>query len=221
MNYEWIIPKFFNMRKARLGAKADGGYIYPIDIRTDALLSYGIGSDVSFESDFYKHFHVPVICLDPTVDSLPPGDNAGLSFIHEGVGPSKSDQYDTLANHINRFGLKDKKITLKMDVEGAEWDAFDSLESFDNIHVLVMELHDLCNQPRSLLIRISSYFECFHVHGNNYCGMSGPLPNTVEVTFIARHLINEPVSLDNAPYPGELDCPNSPGAPDIECRWWK
>ena len=219
-NFNWLIPRQIGLRKKRFGCDQDGAYIYPIDVRVDALLSYGAGSDISFELAFRKEFNVPIIICDPTVDVLPTTeDTSGITFVHEGVASTKSNQYDTIDSHISRFGLSGKRLALKMDVEGAEWNAFDSFHSFDSIDVLIMELHDLCYQPRALLPIMGSKFECFHVHGNNYCGISYGLPNTVEATFISRRILV--ATPDMSEYPGEFDRPNNPATPDIPCRWWK
>ena len=49
-----------------------------------------------------------------------------VMFIHfkkEGLGPDKTENCNTLENYIVQNGDKNKKLILKMDVEGAEWDA--------------------------------------------------------------------------------------------------
>lgn len=220
-NHEWLIPKSIKARKVRLGCEWDGGYVYPLDVRVDALLSYGVGGDISFEVDFRRRFSVPVFCLDPTIDRLPVKDHDGIVFVKEGLASFRSDIFDTLRSHMDRLGLVGRKIALKVDVEGAEWESLKSETDFADISVMVIELHDLCNGPRDLLPIISSAFECFHVHGNNYCGTSEHLPNTVEATFIARALMPGPTNPDMSRYPTHLDFPNNPAVPDIVCNWWQ
>ncbi len=63
--------------KKRYGANSDGGYVL-IDLPAyDALYSYGIGDNISFDLDFVSQYDAPVFCYDHTISSLP---DTGLVF---------------------------------------------------------------------------------------------------------------------------------------------
>ncbi len=45
-----------------------------------------------------------------------------ISFYNEGLGISKKYKYDSFPNHLKRFGDEGKKILLKIDIEGGEYE---------------------------------------------------------------------------------------------------
>jgi len=55
--------------KIRLGRKGDGGYIIydKLLYETDALITYGVGYDISFEEDFNRLTNKKVLMFDPTL----------------------------------------------------------------------------------------------------------------------------------------------------------
>lgn len=55
--------------KIRLGEKRDGGYIIYDKLlpKTDVLLSYGVGWEISFEEDFNRRTNKKVLMFDPTM----------------------------------------------------------------------------------------------------------------------------------------------------------
>jgi len=226
MNYSLLIPQSIGMEKIRLGNQSmDGGYIFLKDMRVEALLSYGVGSDISFESDFVRVFNKPAYCFDHTINAPPPISD-GITYFKEGVAAQKTNDCDTVMSHIRRMELEGKPIALKMDIEGDEFDVIESIQSFENIEIIVIELHDLSNPNhinRSALKILNQHYVCFHVHGNNYCGENTNIgrscPNTVEATFVSRRLVQD-VAVDYGPFPTPLDRPNNSMSPDINCNWW-
>jgi len=211
------VPYKTSFPKIRLGNVNDGGYIFPLGIQLSALMSYGVGSNISFEMDFKTIFDAPVYCFDHTVDRLPV--EADILFFKEGISPIKTADCDTIASHMKKLQLENKSIALKIDVEGAEWKSLDSLP--EEVVVIVIELHDVFgpNMNTSLLSMLKEKFVCIHVHGNNYCGLSYGIPNTIEATFIRKAMVVD-CSVDRDSYPTSLDSPNNPNQPDLLCNWW-
>jgi hypothetical protein len=210
-NHNLIVPKVLPFTKVRLGRNEDGGYIWPDEIKVDALLSYGVGADMSFERDFRNKFNVPIWVCDHMIGALPVGDNSGITWVREAAAAG------ALEKHRKRYELA-ANIAVKMDVEGSEWTTFDPLETWEGIDVLVIELHDLFREPRPLISRIASAFDCFHVHCSNF----SPPGEVVETTWIHKRLIRDHnAPADEGPYPGPLDFPCDPSRHDHVCDWWK
>lgn len=158
-----------------------------------------------------------------------------LYFIREGVADKRKTHFDTLQNHIVRYGLKERNILLKMDIEGDEYAVFENdhiLSTLKNIHQIVIEWHHLSNRLsrlKAVLSRLKHDFEIVHVHGNNY----GPsfkvcyfchndmkeisLPDVLEMTLVRRVKIcpaDRVMEDEKYPVTG-LDQPNNPRKPDI------
>ena len=117
-------------------------------------------------------------------------------------------------------------FVVKVDVEGAEWDALRTLTERTALQFsqLVIELHHLTAIDRKApferiveaLQRINRTHQAVHVHANNY-GMIGfyggvTLPETLEVTYARReaHLFKNCTRC----FPTSLDMPNNPAAAD-------
>src|SRR4051812_35311257 len=56
----------------RVGNNHDGGYIihFPSLNKIDALVNYGVGYNVAFETEFHKLTGKPVYAFDPTMKKL-------------------------------------------------------------------------------------------------------------------------------------------------------
>lgn len=113
------------LTKVRIGPPSDGGYIVidEISAKSNILFSYGIGNDIRFEEDFVTRYPVSAAyCFDPTIDALPEHTVAGLNFMKE-----PADEY-SLIRHPLLYNPHKLNITLKIDVEWAEWNVFDVFE---------------------------------------------------------------------------------------------
>jgi len=140
----------------RLGRRYDGGYVIHLPSLKDSdfLLNYGIGYDISFELDFFRHTGSPTLAFDPTLkdislitEKLLQGrfipfirhlknyliwclikeeslKKHKISFIQEGISDVNSGEYKTLESHLLEHRLTNKKFILKVDVEGWEYPVF-------------------------------------------------------------------------------------------------
>ena len=182
--------------KVRVGDKKDGGYVVleEVSLDTETLYSYGVETNSSFESEFVKRYDCNAVLFDHTVDNAAE-DNDRFTFVKEGLSDHKHDQFDTLEDHLSRFGDPDRK-TLKMDIEWCEWDVFDTLSCFTigdfdqilcEIHMIPMEyngshtpyftgFHEcvydgvnkmLFDKYQRVLDRLQQHYYVYHVHINN------------------------------------------------------
>ena len=161
-------------------------------------------------------------------------ERENVYFINEGLSSVKSEKYDTFDGHIRRFDLHGKRLLLKMDIEGHEYDVFCSGGFFGclgYVDQLVIEFHDLKNRLRELqiiLTKLAEYFDLIHIHGNNYAntfvlyGFSQEstadmvLPDVVELSFVRKGKVKSAHILEEGDcYPvKDLDYPNDPSRAD-------
>lgn len=213
--------------KIRLGGREDGSYVLINNLRpSQKVLSFGIGWTVDFEQDLAERGHF-VHLFDPTIDKLP-GQHSNFSFYKEGI--AGSEQWDqacfTLATHLRKLEIADQDLLLKMDVEGAEWDAIDAspvatLAKFEQLALEIHGLHRLAENPFRekfcrCLRKINSLFALCHVHANNYAPITiiegFPVCGVLELTYVRKSLFGTAPSLTI--FPTALDEANNKAAPD-------
>ena len=217
------------------GSAADGHYVLLDSFKKDQIVySFGINNDVSFDWAVADR-GCQVFMYDHTINNLP-RTRESFNFFKEGVAGEKSSSLplDTLENYIKRNGHSSKSgMILKMDVEGAEWEALCAtsskvLKQFDQI---VLEFHGLikaCNiydiQKRfAIFEKLNKTHQLVHLHGNNtghvvqLCGAT--FPDVIEVTYVnkARYKTFED---KNILLPTSLDLPNDKNRPDLVLGNW-
>ncbi len=206
--------------KVRFGSSADGGYVLLDDIfGITGAISLGIGSNNDWDVALAKR-GVPVDQFDGSIDA-PPNEHRLLRFERLMVdGP--------MLNHIAaRYPESDRPdLILKVDIEGAEWALFDTLDPqilrrFSQIICEFHELRDLGKKDfRMRATRVFAKFAAthavIHVHGNNhsqYVSVGNvPIPNAMEISFASRSRYSFAPS--DELFPTELDRPNSSISPD-------
>lgn len=220
----------------------------------EILYSYGVGWDVSFEKDLYRRHKKPARIFDPTlfdVGNIPTlakkrllslgkyfakvtlwglylpviKQTHQITFYNEGLGTSKKYKYDSFPNHVKRFGDEGKKILLKIDIEGGEYEVLKDekfLNSLDNVVQLAIEFHDADTrfaELKEVVELLNKKFTIVHFHGNNYGGVfesnGKQIPKVPELTFLNNaYLKSKKIDLSPMPVP-EIDYPNEPNQPDI------
>lgn len=228
--FELLQPQDIHQEKRRLGALQDGGYVMPVSVleKCDALFTYGVGGDTSYEEDFYKHYKKPVWLFDHTLPEAPYKPhvchhNEDIKFFREGLGAEPGCR-DFLAHYaeIQKTG----EVFLKIDIEGGEYDYLLSvdMEALGRVCAGInLEFHWLHEEPRQvkmieIMKRLNKYFVMNHIHANNWVTMfpleGRMIPIVLEMSFInKRHVESFEPSLLQYPIPG-LDWPNKPDSPD-------
>lgn len=208
------------LTKVRLGRNNDGGYVVPRELisSTTHIVSCGVGADSSFEDAYLR-------CNGSCTAMLL--DSRGSCSIPKSFADRVRFKTVVLnrGNNVKQF-LGKSGVLLKMDIESGEYEAlYDNSGSFvglSGVSVFVVELHDILWNDRAvrLLDDIEREMTLFHVHGNAYGGVVqtelGPVPNVVELTFVANHLATDSVpSKSRYPVAG-LDQCNKPGCADLD-----
>lgn len=198
-----------NCELARVGGPHDGGYLMCANLLTglQSAYSYGIGGEDSWGCAISRAHRVPVHqydCFDPTTVECPGAD---FRLNAECVGPRTETvdgrPFDTLARHLTRNGDIGRRMVVKMDVEGAEWETIlatpdDVLASIDQ---MPMELHGV-DEAHVLagLRKLKAHFHLVSLHFNNQTctAAARPLPATAYQVL----LVNKRIGVPGPPPPG-------------------
>lgn len=218
--------------KIRLGNLSDGGYVVPRSILPliEVVYCYGVADHIDFEEDLVRHIKIPIRFYDHTVSGLPSKNNS-FSFKKQGIAGRKYGSFDTFHNHLIENNDENKKILLKLDVEGAEWGILEKIidESSENILAIILEIHKLYKYSRIMsyirvLEKINSKFTLVHLHGNNYCKSfiigGKEISDALELTLINNNLIRSK-SVMRGSLPSDKDYPNLQGRRDLPLDFWK
>ena len=240
---ELKIFDFPNSRRIRIGSNDDGGYVL-LDSGLESIeivYSYGVGDNSDFEAMVCEKYNAIARLYDHTVDSAPLKKDF-LYFKREGVGPKKTENCNTIENHINQNGDTGKRLLLQMDVEGAEWDTLihtpnSILGLFDQI---VIEVHglatdvskapnkkELCrvsmNKKIKVLRKVNALFYLYHVHANTEGGLYYiswfKVPDVLELTFVNKKVVKD-AEYSKVIFPTEFDRPNAKDRKEIELHFW-
>ena len=211
----------------RFGEPTDGGYLMCGNLLryTQAAYSYGIngydgwGCDVATRlastTHQYDCFNVEVpICA------------TGRTIFHPlcVAGTERSDEtgrrFESLSKQIADNGDRLRRLVVKMDVEGAEWESLlrTPNETLRRVDQLVLELHGVDEERFVAVVqKLKRTFHIAHFHINNYsCGDKyRPFPGwAYEVLLVNKRLARRVAGPVALPHP--LDTPNYPDVPDCQ-----
>src|SRR5882724_7020311 len=142
-----------NCTLKRFGSANDGGYLMCENLiePLDAAYSYGVGRNDDWGCELSRRYHVTVHqydCFDPAR----PTCNGGRFVFHnecvgDRTGYRESRLFDTLENQIRRNGDTGRRLIIKMDIEGGEWDSLLAApdELLASIPQIAMEMHGFDN----------------------------------------------------------------------------
>jgi hypothetical protein len=185
----------------RLGSEKDGGYVVlEKNYDNSFLISGGISNDNNFEIAIAKlgaHGHQ----VDFSIDS-PPVYHPNLTFSPQRIvgGENKTEPFDvSLDDLYSQFAPQDgRELLLKLDIEGAEWEVFETSNCIKAFSQIFLELHymDRLGIPslkdksiRALNRLFQDFFPVF-ISGNNCCGFVAlggySVPRVIELTLLNR-----------------------------------
>ena len=216
-----------NCQLERFGEAHDGGYLMCGNLLADVQVgySYGIsgydkwGCDISTKLNVITHQYD---CFDTTEPLCPTGKTV---FHAECVGPAAKTEdgrlFDSIPRQLAKNGDSSKRIALKIDVEGAEWDTFLAApdDLFARIDQMAVEFHHVEDRKfRAVIELLKHFFEVAHVHFNNSSCVTGldPFPAwAYEVLFVNKRLAVVDRSRKAAGL-HPLDAPNNPSLADCQ-----
>jgi hypothetical protein len=132
--------------------------------------------------------------------------------------------FDTLENQITKNGDIGRRLIVKMDIEGAEWDSLLAApdELLASIPQIAMEMHGF-DDPKILevLRKLKRNFYLVNLHFNNWSctPKAAPLPAwAYQALWVNKHIgIVDPAAPVPAPM-SPLNAPDSPTWPDCQLR---
>ena len=215
--------------KRRIGGVGDGGYVLLDHLTPEqVVMSFGIGPSVTFDFELAEAGH-HILMFDHTIAALP-GEHPHFTWYREGVSDvsAPDEALFSLVDHMQKLPTDARDPILKMDVEGAEWDALPAtpracLARFAQI---TLEFHNLLElaepsfnaRVQKALAALNLDFVPVHVHGNNFgqLGEAGgfAVVGTLEVTYARRDLFE--IVPSATLYPTVHDTPNFDERPDFE-----
>ena len=128
---------------------------------------------------------------DFSVDA-PPDLPDQLKFHKEGIGPVKTGNCDNYLAHLKANHDEHRKVLLKIDVEGAEYDWLlqtDIAEVSRTAICIAFEFHWLDTKGDAFIRcveKLKAHYHIVHLHGNNAGGMVGWVPRVPELTFVHK-----------------------------------
>jgi hypothetical protein len=219
-----------NCTLKRFGSTYDGGYLMCENLidGLGAAYSYGIGPNDEWGCDVSTRYRLRVHqydCFDPT---RPVCETGNTVFHDECIGNRReyvdSLLFDTLAHQISRNGDSGKRLVVKIDVEGAEWDALmaTSDATLERIDQLSMELHG--SHDRRFLRVIQKLKRTFYVvnlHFNNYsCSTeTAPFPSRAYQVLMVNKRIGVLDVAARTPSASALNAPDNPQMPDCQLNF--
>jgi len=220
-----LIPYDIDKQKIRKGPHTDGGYILVDDIvSSQVIISYGIGLEYRFDQEMAEGGN-DVYMFDHTIEDIQ-ATNSKMHFFCEGVA-GHTDPFQNLfsiEDHLQRHQIGGDRLILKMDVEGAEFDALKTLpdEILARFEQIVLEVHGLnCLDDHvyrgnfcEVFRKLNRFFTLFHVHANNCDGQNGlhivsgiPVSSILELSYVRSSSVHRRSS--QTLYPTTIDYPNT------------
>lgn len=221
-----------NCELERFGEQNDGGYVMCGNLLSGAhaAYSYGISGYDGWGCDMAARLSSTTHQYD-CFDQRAPACTKGRTIFHPLciAAAARVDDakriFQPLEQQIQENGDAGRRIIVKMDVEGAEWESLLATPDhiLQNIDQLAVELHGVDEQQYLDVVRkIKRMFHVAHVHANNQtCSEdAAPFPSTVyEVLFVNKRVgqVNAHGVLPRLPH--ALDRPNVPWRPDCPPKW--
>jgi hypothetical protein len=208
--------------KRRIGSNGDGGYVICdiSGITYDALISGGVGDNITFEDHFSSVYSPSIIhCYDGTVTKAPE-TKAKINWFCKNIGPRESETETNLLNDLHA----NKSIFLKMDIEGSEilWLSSLPRDALRNVQQIAIEFHDSfwSESGFKVLQELLEDFTLVHLHPNNGGSKlrfkSIVVPTVFELTLVRTSLLDvDDLIQTTAALPTKLDDPNVWIKPDI------
>ena len=212
-------------QKVRIGGGGDGGYVMLDPGENGIAYSFGVAHYSPWDLEMAQR-GFKVYQYDGSVENGPDA-HPNLFFTKAFIGesPVEGVPAKTFRQILADNGHENERdIVLQIDIEGAEWDFFKSMDKEDMLRFsqIIVEFHDLDFSPELLdiLEKMRETHTPVHVHNNNAGAPLLIMPdnfiyngNLFEVTYARSR--DYAFRNDNGYFPTPLDSPNCVEFPDI------
>ena len=196
--YQFLCPKeVVNKTKVLMGYRGDGSYVMLDDFENIKIAySIGIGNMIQFDNAL-RYKGIDVYMYDHTIEKLPK-ERSQFHWKKIGIGGNSERAYNiqTLLDMLKENGhLNEKNMILKIDAEGAEWNALNDIpeEVLSQFKYLLLELHFFKNNQTlyyDVLKKLYKTHQVFYVHCCPYLGIitfgNNRICKGIEVSYIIR-----------------------------------
>jgi hypothetical protein len=212
--------KAVGYQKVRVGTNGDGGYVQ-IDDFAGICRAFSFGVSTNDDWDLaIANRGIPVEQFDYSVTQAP-SRHPLLRFHQLMISSKNSPTTATLPDLVARHSESDESdLILKVDIEGAEWEVFDSASemTLSKFSQIICEFHGLSRlrrpdfraRVRRVLEKLDRVFAPVHVHANNYGGLSIlaniPVPRHLEISFANRLRYDFADCEETFPTPLDVPC---------------
>jgi hypothetical protein len=217
-----------NCALKRYGSTNDGGYLLCQNLIAglEGLYSYGIDAEDNFGCQVSTEFRVPAHQYDCFTDRRPTCRSVSPVFHDECVGPKAEtiggQAFATLSSQIAKNGHAGKRVLVKVDIEGAEWDSMMAApdEVLERIDQMPMELHNAnWQQSLDVIRKLKRTFYVVSLHFNNQaCDPAAePYPSWAFQVLLVNKRLGALDAGKPGKAPGDLpDAPDDPNSPDCQ-----
>lgn len=216
----------------RLGKANDGGYVLVDDFEQDMkVYSFGIFNDVSFDKELADR-GLTVHMYDHTITGLPE-THENFHFHKTGISHVDEPENNKLSMRtiLEQNGdLDNKRLILKMDVEGAEWDFLDNTPSeiINQFRQITFEFHRLTDMEKAeqtirCLEKLNRTHQAVWIHANNFGHIERAergleIPAYIEITYLNKDIYQ--TKAGNCSFPLAIDMPDSLGIEEYILGNW-
>jgi hypothetical protein len=229
----------------RIGNKLDGGYVFSKTALSKCkyCLTFGLGDNFTFETHLKKiNPKIKIEVLDHTITYNFWFKHICVWF-WKSIRFRKYLKFLTFINYIYFFKIKKNKhrkikvgsngntlsniltkskidpqnTLLKIDIDGDEYKIIDKIKDYNFLGLIIEFEHFNKNFKKvERFIRDNKNLELIHIHGNNFSAIVNNIPDSLELSFINKKLINIKKT-NKMEYPiKKLDFPNDIMKKDIE-----
>ena len=196
--YQFLCPKeVVNKTKVLMGYRGDGSYVMLDDFKNIKIAySIGIGNMIQFDNAL-RYKGIDVYMYDHTIEKLPK-ERSQFHWKKIGIGGNSERAYNiqTLLDMMKENGhLNEKNMILKIDAEGAEWNALNDIpeDVLSQFKYLLLELHFFKNNQTlyyDVLKKLYKTHQVFYIHCCPYLGIitfgNNRICKGIEVSYIIR-----------------------------------
>ncbi|WP_299395902.1 DUF268 domain-containing protein [uncultured Desulfovibrio sp.] len=205
-------------KKVRIGGNNDGGYVMPDPGRDGIAYSFGVSGYSPWDRQMAER-GFKVWQFDGTIDDAP-DHHPNLFFFKLNISGKTQPPEGTsnISQILSRFGhAEERNIILQMDIEGAEWDVFETItdDQLRRFRQLIVEFHDLTNREKlpfytRIFKKICKTHRVVHFHYNNNGNILGfrdfLVSSLFEITFVRRDAGTFTPSADTFPTAQDAPC---------------
>ena len=136
---------------------------------------------------------------------------SNLKVVPLGSRLKRNDKSIIFDETINAPSSEHLNVAIKMDIEGAEYEIFDSsLVNFEEFAIIIVEFHEINRNLEAfnkIVDNLSHHFVISNAHVNNYGPISDAgVPSIIELVFVNKVFACNYTNVSSIPSPLDRPC---------------